>query len=143
MIDPPPELDQLRDRVSAAEEDAFEVDVDRLLPDLEGRVDRARVVRVHDPGVVVADVEAPEALDGLVEEGAHLVVVRDVPGQERSLAPHFLDEPNGLPTALLVHVGDDDLPAFASEEDGRSTAEAAARACDQAHLSVEQHGRLP
>jgi hypothetical protein len=127
--------------VAAAEPDALQVDVDRPAPDVEGRVLGAQVVGMHDPGVVVADVETSEALGGLVEQPTHGVVVGDVTPEERGIAAGLCGERDRLLPACLVDIVHRDPPALASEEDRRGTSEAAARARDEADLAVEEaHG---
>ena len=99
---------------------------------------------MHDPGVVIADVEAPEALDRLVEERPHRLVVRYVRADERRLAARALDERDRLGPGGLVDVVHHDPRALLGKEGSCGSPEPAARAGDEADLAVqERHGRLP
>jgi hypothetical protein len=132
-------LDQPREAVPAAEEDALRVHVLDALPGLDGRVEDGRVVRRRDACVVVEHVDPAEPLDG---RGHHLldrVLVGDVdPGGECLPGAHR----HGLLGRVEHHVRGADTGALGREQDRRLTPHAASGAGDHAHLSVQPSRHL-
>ena len=127
-------LEQVRDPVLAAEEDALRVDVLDALPRLDARVENGRVVARRDAGVVVEDVDAAEALGGRGAHRAHVVLVGDVHAERERIARAQRDRLLG---ERDVEVGDADLRALGREHDRRLATHAAAGSRDDADLPVE------
>ncbi len=107
---------------------------------LDGRV---RKVRSGCPACVVdEDVEAAVGTDRELDGCPDFVFARDVRAHESGFASSLLDEPNGLGSALLVEIVDNDRGAPTAE---RSRDCAAGAACTRSRyerdLSFDLHGR--
>ena len=76
----------MRDPVLAAQEDALRVDVLHAVPGFRLGVEDRRVVRRHDPRVVVEDVDAAVTLGGRVVHRRDRARVSDVDLLEERLA---------------------------------------------------------
>src|SRR5919106_2553587 len=126
-------LEQVGDAVLATDVDTLAVDVLDALPGLRlGLEDRA-VVRGHDAGVVVEDVDARVALRRRAIERLDALRARDVdvleerlPALRRRLLARFLDD-----------VGDADPRPLLREEERSLAADAAAGAGDDDDLVLE------
>ena len=119
---------EMRDRRARRIDRALEVDVDHLLEVLERRV-HERVVRA-DAGVRDADVEAPEALDGLGDR------VLDLPD-----LPHVAREPErvGEPQVVSASRSETDRDALVRQCPGDRSSDPATRARDERDLALELH----
>ena len=126
-------LEQMRDPVLAAEEDALRVDVLHALPRLDLRLEDRGVVRGHDPRVVVEDVDSAVALGRRGVHGLHAVGVGDVHLLEEGLAALGC----GRLALLGIDVGDADACALLREEDRGLPADAAGGAGDDGDFSVQ------
>ena len=124
----------MRDAVLAAEEDALGVDSLHAVPRVDARLEHGRVVARRDPGVVVEDVDAAEALGGRSHHRLDARLVGDVDLLRECVAAQRgrLAWPR-----LEVDVGDADRRALLGEEDRRVAAHAAAGAGDHADLAVQ------
>ena len=127
-------LQQVRDPVLAAEEDAARVDGLHAIPRLGRGVQDRRVVVGRDPGVVVEDVDAAEALRRRVHHRLDVGLLRHVRLEREGVAGAESDR---LLRGLQVHVGGAHLGALLGEEDRRLAAHAAAGTGDHADLSIQ------
>ena len=119
---------QRQHRVLAAKPHALDVDAVRQVPDLLGRVDGVRVVRVHDARVVEDDVQPAPGVDAL-DHGLHVGFARDVALDrlEAGSVWHggFGARDGGL-ERFFGDVGHEHGGAFAGEQDAGLEANAAA-----------------
>ena len=130
-----PALEQVRDPVLAAEEDALRVHVLDALPDLHRCLQNGRVLVGRDAGVVVQDVDPTKPIGG----GAHHRLDRPFVGnvdRERECRTIWA-EANRFRGRSLVDVGDAHARALRGEHLGRHASHAAARPGDDACLPVE------
>ena len=93
----------------------------------------------HDAGVVVEDVEPSEALDGVVDHGAGVVLPRDIGLHEAGLAAGIGDLADGLLARIGRELRDNDLGTLRREHLGRDATHPAPRAGDHRDLAVEPH----
>ena len=127
-------LEQVRDPVLAAEEDALRVHVLDALPRLDGRVEDGRVVGRRDAGVVVEHVDAAEALGrGGLSSPRRPPPPRRSPGTRTPRPGRARPSPPRAP----VDVGDADLRALRGEDERRLAAHPPPGARDHAHLAVQ------
>ena len=131
-------LDDLRKGRPDRAPDAEHVDLEDAFPFLARHPPRGRHLRRGDPGVGDDDVEAAEALDRLRHRAHHRPVVGDVGADpDRPLA-----DPLGRLARLLgVEVEHRDRGAAQLQLPRGLVADAAGRAGDQRHLSVQVEGR--
>ena len=140
MMVPPPAAAEGGDRRLGGDPHAGEIDVDDRPPFLEREVDRGRHLR-RDAGVGDDDVEAAEALDGVVGGALHGVEIGDVGGTARRLAAGGRDLGHDVGQRLGTATGDRDRGTLGGEGDGDGRADAGAAAGDQRDLAREvTHG---
>src|ERR687888_1191213 len=126
-------LEQVRDAVFAAQEDALRVHVLYSRPGLGLGVEDRRVLRGHDPGVVVEDVDAAVAVGDRAVEAFDALRVGDVHLVEEGVAALG----GGCLALLPGDVGDADACALGGEEERRLSADPAGRAGDDDDLALE------
>jgi len=89
-------------------------------------------------GIVDEDVDAAKTLDGLVDEGLALGLLRDVPGQQQALAPGLFDPACGfLRVFVFIEVGNRDVRAFTGEGDGDGATDTTVGTGDQCDLALQ------
>jgi hypothetical protein len=74
-------------------------------------------------GIVDCHVKPPEALDGLIDQVPHVVVMADIGADEFSLSTERAELLGELCARVAVAAGDDDLIAFIGKGQGRSAAQ--------------------
>ena len=125
-------LEQDRDRRLAAQIDAGEVHVLHSPPGVELGLEDRVVVGRRDPGVVEADVERAETLDGGRVHGGHARGLGDI-GVDVEPVDFLRDGA----TLLVGDIGHHDVGSLSSEPDGARAADAARRARDDRYLALE------
>ena len=123
----------MRDAVLATQVHALRVDVLYALPGIRLRLENRSVVRRHDSGVVVKDIDAAVAL------GRHPVHLFDALGARHV---HLLEErltafPGGLLSLLGSDIRDADAGSFCGEEERCLASDAACSTRDDDDLAVE------
>jgi hypothetical protein len=89
-------------------------------------------------GIVDCHIEPPEALNGFIDQVAHLAVMPNVGADEFGLCADRAELSDKLGARVAVAAGDDDLVAFIGEGQGRGTADPGERAGNQdnGHLTL-------
>jgi hypothetical protein len=129
----------MRDAELAGEEDARQVDADRLRPGLQRRFHRTGIVGEHDSGIVKHHVEPAELLRTLFDHRPAAFRIGDVTAERHRLAARGCDPGrHGLGRAA-ADIGEDQTRPFGRELHRRGLADAAARAADEGALTPKPH----
>ena len=136
MILPASLAEHDRGHLLGAQVSALEVDVDRAVPLVLGRLQHR--LGEHDAGVVDQDVDAPEVVDGGADEIFDVSGRRDVGAHRERVAARLLDRiDHRLRFALSAHPVDDHLGALGGETLRDRLADPARRARHDGDLAFQ------
>ena len=117
MIEPPPARRSGNTKL-ATEEDTFQIDGDRFLPNRLARIDRVVVPIQHDARIIEEDVELAECLFGRRDHCLAVGPLGNVGVNVKGATPLFLHQRDGLFAGRIVHVDRNDCGPFTAEEKG-------------------------